>query len=299
VPDAGVAGRSVAREQARSAQQREHLRTAEIPVLRREGVDRGRDHAQPRTVDPGRRERLAREDERVRRLDVPPDEAPGALRPLVAAVIPDVTPPDHNGAELDEGSDQARRLWVVDDDDVPRPDERPNTLEIPLGHAVEARMLRDPELAAVARPAVEAVVDTLRDREELGVALDHEPDGLEAGTERVADERAEHLGDPAAVRRRVDVHDAAAVEQAAERRSGLEQLLDPLGPEDRAEASDVDRLHGNPRREPGLHRGSLADRAAAGAGFDFPNLEDAGRPPAIHRLTACLHRRRPASLRVT
>ncbi len=130
---------------------------------------------QRRAIDPARGEHGPREDVRVCGLGVPPDERPGTVRPLVRPVEPDVASPDDPGAELYERGDQAGRLRVVDEDDVPAPHGSPQPLEVLLGDQVVVRALGGPELATVARRPVETVVETLRDREELGVARDHEP----------------------------------------------------------------------------------------------------------------------------
>jgi len=53
-------------------------------------------------------------------------------------------------------------------------------------------------------------VESLRDREELGVAGDHDPVHLDPEPARVPEQRSEHLGDPATPRGRVDVDDVPA-----------------------------------------------------------------------------------------
>ena len=64
------------------------------------------------------------------------------------------------------------------------------------------------ERAAVPELAVQTVVDALRDIEEPGIGLDHEPVGIDAVTRKVAEGRAEELGDTATLRGRVDVPQA-------------------------------------------------------------------------------------------
>ena len=66
-------------------------------------------------------------------------------------------------------------------------------------------------------------MDPLGDPEEVGVAADRRPSGVDAGAARVGEQRLQHLGHAAAARGRVDVPDDASREQ----RSALgDRLLD-------------------------------------------------------------------------
>ena len=58
---------------------------------------------------------------------------------------------------------------------------------------------------------------------------------------RVPEQRAQHLGDPAAAGRGVDVHDAAGPEQRLEIDREGEQLGDALVPDDRLEPARIER----------------------------------------------------------
>ena len=187
----------------------------ELLVLGGEGIDRGWYRPQARTIDPLRRERLAREHVRVRRLDVGPHERPGTLSPLVRSVEAHVTTPDDVGAMFDERGNEACRLRVVDDHDVPFSYLAADGLEVPGKRALVDRTLSPSELPSVAGRAVEAVVDSLRHREELGISGDHQPVRLEPNTAHVAEQRRKHLRHAAACRRRVDVHDAPTADQGA------------------------------------------------------------------------------------
>ena len=61
--------------------------------------------------------------------------------------------------------------------------------------------------------ALQGVVHGLGDVEELVVAGDDAPFGVEADVAHQRDEGVQHLGDAAAVRRGVDVEDARALER--------------------------------------------------------------------------------------
>ena len=92
------------------------------------------------------------------------------------------------------------------------------------------RLLVDPtrlgvQRSAVTRRPVQAVVYPLGHLEEPGVPRDDDPARVEAGTDPVADQRAQHLGDAAAVRRRVDVPDRHAVQEAAQPGEASPELL--------------------------------------------------------------------------
>ena len=68
-------------------------------------------------------------------------------------------------------------------------------------HALVDGALGLAQRPAVARRPVQAVVQALGEAEELGVAVDDHPAGVDAGAAHVADQRAQHLGDAAAVTR--------------------------------------------------------------------------------------------------
>ena len=93
------------------------------------------------------------------------------------------------------------------------------------------------ERPAVTGLAVQRVVDALGEREELGVAVEHQPAVVDAGAPPVREQRLQHLGHPAAVGGRVDVPDDAVVEERlclaprgwrAARPVGLEQAGEPV-----------------------------------------------------------------------
>ncbi len=77
-----------------------------------------------------------------------------------------------------------------------------------VGHALLVA-----ERPAVAVVSVQPVVQALGDAEELRGAVDHDPARVAAAAARVADQRAQHLGDAATMSRRVDVPEDPRGEQ--------------------------------------------------------------------------------------
>ncbi len=179
--------RGVASDEPRRREDPQHLMRPEFLVLGGEGIDRGWYRPQARSIDPLRRERLAREHMRIRRLDVGSQERPGTVRPLVCSVEAHVTTPDDVGALFDERENEARRLRVVDDHHVVLPNLATDGLEVPGERALVDRALSSFELASVTGRAIEAVVDSLRHREELGIAVENQPVRLEPDAAHVAE----------------------------------------------------------------------------------------------------------------
>lgn len=126
---------------------------------------------------------------RLRALDVGTNERPGALRPLVRAVVTHVAPPHHVGAVLDERSDETGRLRAVDEHDVPSPNLGADPSDIRHDRLLVGCSLAWAGLSTVPGRAVETVVDSLRDGEEVRLACDDEPLGLDACAADVAEER--------------------------------------------------------------------------------------------------------------
>jgi hypothetical protein len=147
----------------------------------------------------------------------------------------------------------------MDDDDVFSLNRAPDEVEVCRNRALVDRSLPLPELPAVAGRAVEAVVDPLRDREELGIAGDPHPVRLESDPTHVAEQRREQLGHPASGRGRVEVHDAPASEPRAQFGGPLHERIDALPPDERLEAARIDRA-GIDFRGRGHRRQSLAPR---------------------------------------
>ena len=183
----------------------------------------------------------------VRNLDVGAEERPGTLRPLIRPVEPDVTSPDDTGSELDERWDETRRLRVVDEHDVAASNDAAQPLGIHRRDPVVVRPLGGTEGATVTRRAVEAVVDALRDREELGITRDHDPIHLDPEPARIPEQGRQHFRNPSALRGRVNAHDASAADTLPKlggRRKKRRQALlanDRLQPA-RVERHDIHRI---------------------------------------------------------
>ena len=111
-------------------------------------------------------------------------------------------------------------------DDVARPDQRQQLVGVGAQGLLVVAPFGAAERAAVAGRAVKVVVNALRDLEEVRIALDDDPLGIDARTARIRQKSAEHLRDAAAGRGRVDVQHDAPGQQLA---SGLSRHLEPLG----------------------------------------------------------------------
>ena len=94
---------------------------------------------------------------------------------------------------------------------------------------------------AVAGVAVQAVVQALGDAEELGVAADGDPSRVDADAAHVADERAQHLGDAAAMSGGVHVPERPPVQQLTPAGHRVLELRQAVGGKDVAEARRIER----------------------------------------------------------
>src|SRR5262245_5772151 len=196
-----------------------------VLVLGREGIDRRRDHEGSLRVGPTGRVLPAGEHVGVDLLEVWTQEGPRPLDVLVRDVGTDVAAPDHHGPGSRERMREPRRLGIVEEDDVARPDESEELLGVRSKDLFIVAVLRGAEGAPVTRRAVEVVVDPLGDGEEAWVPFDDDPLGVNPRTAGVRQERAEHLRDAAAGRGGVDVQDSATCEPFA---GGLRRCLEPF-----------------------------------------------------------------------
>ena len=99
-------------------------------------------------------------------------------------------------------------------------------------HRLVVPVLRVAEWAAVARRPVEVVVESLGDHEEVGVALDHQPSGIDADPPDVREQRLEEFGDAPAGRGRVDVEHLPSEEPDAGLAGEPLERPDPRGSDD-------------------------------------------------------------------
>ena len=211
-------------------------------VLRREGVDRGCDHVHLRRIGPRRREGGPRGDDRIGVGQVGTQEIPGTLAPFVGTVEADVAAPNDPRTGVLGSRDEARGLRVVDDDDVIRAHEARSSSALAPRIVLVVPSLRR-HRGRRRRPASrKAVVDPLRDCEERGIALDHQPARVDARAAGVGEQRLQHLGDAAAARGRVDVQHRATGKRLARSCRGLLEPRHPLRADQRLEPRGVDRM---------------------------------------------------------
>ena len=130
----------------------------------------------------------------------------------------------------------------MDDDNVVRTHDSAEVVGVGLEDALVTLVLGRAEVAAVSRRAVQAVVDTLRDCEELGVAFDHEPACVDPCAAGVGEQRLQHLGDAAAGSGRVDIQNRVTGERLSRSLRSLLEPRHPLRADQRLEPGGVDRL---------------------------------------------------------
>ena len=115
-------------------------------------------------------------------------ELPCLARAGVGQVEADVRAPYDRHAGVLQPRDHARRLGVVQENDVVGLQALGHELRVGRATLVVSRALRVAQRATVAAVAVQTVVQALGDREELGVAGDNHPTGVETRATGVADE---------------------------------------------------------------------------------------------------------------
>ena len=135
-----------------------------------------------------------------------PQELPPRPGHLVFPVHADMAAPHHPGARLRQRRDQASGLRVVQQHHVTGPDPGNQLHRVRRQHLRVMIGVRRAEGAA-AGVAVDLVVQPLGDREEPGVAADHQPADRDVQILDIPDQYLQHLGDPATGRGRVDIPD--------------------------------------------------------------------------------------------
>ena len=238
-------GRRRAIQHAQRRQDSPHGIGGERLVLRRERVDRRRD-------DPGlvggnpRRDLIpAREHAGLRRGQVRPQELPPRPGHLVFPVHADVASPHHPGARVCQRRGQPGGLRVMQQHHIAGPDPGRQLHRVRGQHLRVMSGLRRAERGS-GRAAVDLVVQPLGDREEPGVAGDHQPADRDVQVLHVSDQDLQHLGDPATSRGRIDVPDGAPGQHRPELLGCPDQLRISRGADDRLQPG-----HGQPRH---LHR---------------------------------------------
>ena len=236
-------GRSgAASEQADRRQDPPDGRRIQLAVLGREGVDRWRDDDHSVPVHPLRHVLRSREHERVGTFDVMPEERPCLVGLVVAGVATDMATPHDPHTGRPEPLHHACRLRIVQQHDVAMTDLGEEVGEVRAEDTFERGVLGGTERPPVPRIPVQAVVQALRDGEEVRLAIEHEPAVLDARSSPVREQGLEHLGDAATVGRRVHMPDRAIPEGHTCPRRGLEHVLRAVWRQDRREQLEGDRL---------------------------------------------------------
>ena len=269
------------------AQHRGHVGERHRVVLRREGVDRRRDHRQLGAIEPRPEVERIGEHIGVGGLDVGDQEPPGFAREIIRRVDADVRAPDHRHTRVEQPRDHAGCLRIVQQHDVGGTNELCQQLGVLDAAALVGGALGLAQRAAVALLSVQSVVQALRDAEELAVTLDHHPACLAPTASRVADQRAQHLGDAAAVGGRVDVPERPRLEQLAPAGERVFEGSKRVGGEHAAQALGVQRGDGDFSES---HRASLLHcnrRHSAPIAVAIPTL----RHTSLGRQSVCSPKR--------
>ena len=157
-------------------------------VLRREGIDRGRDDVNPRRIDRTGNEGPAGEDVRGRAVEMRAQEVPCLQHVAVRLVRTDVAPPDDGRSPLPHAFDEPRGLWVVEDDHVAATHSRRERGGVAGGDVLVVTTFSGAEPPAVTGRAVQEVVDALGDGEELGIAPKDGPPHVDTDVRGVGEE---------------------------------------------------------------------------------------------------------------
>jgi len=197
------------------------------------------------------RVRRSRERDRLCRTSVGHEEVPRGADERARRIRSDVARPDDGRAERSEDRDEPQWLRIVDHDDVTRSYRSTDVDRVGAGDIVVMSALGVAQRTAVAEHTVEPVMDPLRDREELGVTVDHHPARVDPIVHEVSQAGPEQLRDATARGRRVDVPDGPALEDLTSRGETLFVTTAGIGPRDRPEARrgpsvDGDRVHQEP-----------------------------------------------------
>ena len=215
---------------------------SQFAVLGGERVDRRRDDDEPFPVHAVRHVFLPREHEGVGAFEIGPEEVPRLVGLVVSRIAPDVTTPHDPDAGRPEAVDHARGLGIVQQHDVAVVDQGEHLGDVGADDPFVAGTLVLAEWTAVARVAMQQVVQALRDGEELRLAVEHQPPVLDLRTTPVREQRLKHLGDATTVRRRVDMPDRAVPEGHPSSHRRLRQASGSFGRQDARQQLERQRL---------------------------------------------------------
>ena len=137
----------------------------------------------------------AREHVGLRGGQVRPQELPPGPGHLVFPVHPDMAAPHHPGARVCQRRGQPGGLRVMQQHHIAGPDPGRQLDRVRGQHLCVMSGLRRTERGS-GQAAVDLVVQPLGDREELGVAGDHQPADRDVQVLHVPDQDLQHLGDP-------------------------------------------------------------------------------------------------------
>ena len=181
-------------------------------VARRERVERGRDHERAVRIDALPDELSAREHGCLGCPHVGIEEVPRSASGAVGDVGADVAAPYRVGPRFTHGIREAGRLRSVEHDYVARADTvREVTARRPQRGLVQLAILCGVARGRLTR-AVQVVVETFREPEELWVAVEHLPPRVDAGAAGVRGVRAHEHRDPSDARGRGDMPEGAVLE---------------------------------------------------------------------------------------
>ena len=219
-------------EQADRRQDPPDGRPIQFAVLGRERVDRRWDDDHPVPVHPLRHVRRSREHERVGTFEVVPEERPCLVGLVVAAVATDMATPHDPRTGRPEPLHHAGCLRIVQQHDVAATDLGEEVGQVRGEDTFVRGVLGGTERATVPPIPVQAVVQALRDGEELPLAIEHQPAVLDARSSPVRQQGLEHLGDAATVGRRVHMPDRAIPEGRTCPNRRLEDVLHAVRSQD-------------------------------------------------------------------
>ncbi len=161
-----------------------------------------------------------------------PQELPPSPGHLVFPVHSDVAAPHHPGARVCQRRGQPGGLRVMQQHHIAGPDPGSQLDRVRGQHPRVMTGLRRAERGP-GQAAVDLVVQPLGDREEPGIAGDHQPAGRDVQILHVPDQDLQHLGDPATCHGRIDVPDGASGQHRPDQVGGADQLRIPRAADDR------------------------------------------------------------------
>ena len=184
-------------------------------VLGRERIDGRRKNQTATVVQQVGKVGESRKDERVGLGEVGLEKRPSELVFRRTDIVTDVTAPNDPHSVTDQVRDQTGGLWIMQDGNVPRPDQRDQLAGVVVDHLLVHLTCLRIQIGPVTPLAVKRMVDTLGDAEEFRRATDHQPGRIHAQTPSVGQQAMEHLGHATPRGRAVDVPDRPTLEFAS------------------------------------------------------------------------------------